>query len=84
MHASGAIPNSPQPALTQPTFPLAQKGFKEGDADCLRRTVNAIRNINRYRRDGDQEQQQANFVRSILETYGAEGGPRLPLDTMLT
>ena len=56
MHASGAIPNSPQPALTQPTFPLAQKDFKEGDADCLRRTVNAIRNINRYRRDGDQEQ----------------------------
>ena len=46
--------------------------FKEGDADSLRKCVEAIRRINKFRnREG---RGQANFVRSILDTYGGDDG----------
>ena len=48
----------------------------------LRKCVEAIRRINKFRnREG---RGQANFVRSILDTYGGDDGERLPLGTVLT
>ena len=60
-----------------------EKGFKDGDALCLRKCVVAIECINSFR--SNEGRGQSNFVRSILDAYGSDDDqPRLPLNTVLT
>ena len=49
---------------------------------CLRKCVESIRRINTFR--NNEGRGQANFVRSMLDAYGSDGEPRLPLGTVLT
>ena len=66
-----------------PSPPSAQEaGFKPEDAQCLRKCVEAIRRINAFR--NLEGRGQANFVRSMLDVFGADEGERLPLGTVLT
>lgn len=72
----------PRPATPTLPPPRTQPPFKEGDAECLRKCVAAIRRVNEFRNVSGHG--QSNFVRSILEAYGGDDGPRLPLGTVLT
>ena len=70
------------PLLYLPDHATAQGPFKEDDGSCLRKCFVATKRIRSFR-DADG-QRQANFVRSILEAYGAGGQERLPLHTVLS
>ena len=59
--------------------------FEEGDGRCLRLAHVVLSRICEFglSADGTEPFAPVNFLRTLLETYGADDGPRLPLGTVL-
>jgi hypothetical protein len=60
----------------------SQAPFQAGDSSCFRRLYLSFERIHAFRNVGGMT--QPNFLRSLLETYGADDDSRLPLGTVLS